>query len=298
MFTKKDFKKANVIRTKLLLLIATEQSIKKKSLNNNVMMLNSKSVEKINEQYEINSFKITMSNKIINGGKNLCMSYSSTMNPRSLFNTPQTKENDKLKEKMISKRIVSKNLRSFIMDNQNLPLSNKFEKIIIKAKRKISQNKLHIEIFTPQKNPQIFNPEKQKLIKIQKNSITLLRNLANLFKNYNLAKKKTFQRQKTLSFQFKKLKHSQEKERHNLFHSSNGIPKVKNFNLNEKNIRNNEKKRSQNTKSKLLNNIMEIEDDNDSSLKFPSTTKNKKTFKGSNIYFVNNKEITDEFSVY
>ena len=43
---------------------------------------------------------------------------------------------------------------------------------------------------------------------------------------------------------------------------------------------------------------MEIEDDNDSSLKFPSTTKNKKTFKGSNIYFVNNKEITDEFSVY
>jgi hypothetical protein len=30
MFTKKDFKKANVIRTKLLLLIATEQSIKKK----------------------------------------------------------------------------------------------------------------------------------------------------------------------------------------------------------------------------------------------------------------------------
>ena len=145
MFTKQDFKKANIIRTKLLLLIATEQSIKKHSLNNNVMMLNSKSFDEINKKYQINSFKITMSNKIINGGKNLCMSYSSTMNPRSLFNTSQIKDDDKLKEKLISKKIVSKKLESNLMETRKLNLPNKFEKIIIKAKRKISQNKLHIE---------------------------------------------------------------------------------------------------------------------------------------------------------
>lgn len=299
MITKIDFIKANEIRTKLLLLIATEQSIKKKSLNNNIMMLNSKSFDEINKKYQINSFKITMSNKIINGGKNLCMSYSSTMNPRSLFNTPQIKEDNKLKEKVISKKIVSKKLENMIMESQNIPLSNKFEKIIIKAKRKISQNKLKIDFLTPvQKNQVIFNPEKQKIIERQKNSISLLRNLANLFKNYNLDKKKTLQRQKTLSVKSQNLKNSEEKEHQSFFHSSNVIPKVKNYNLTAKNVRNNEKKKSHNDKNKLLNNIMEMEDDNDSISKFPSTTKNKKSFKGSKIYFVNNKEITDEFSVY
>ena len=295
MFTKQDFKKANIIRTKLLLLIATEQSIKKHSLNNNVMMLNSKSFDEINKKYQINSFKITMSNKIINGGKNLCMSYSSTMNPRSLFNTSQIKDDDKLKEKLISKKIVSKKLESNLMETRKLNLPNKFEKIIIKAKRKISQNKLHIEFLTPvQKNEENFNPEKLKLIEIQKISISLLRNLANGFKNYNLVKKKAFQRQKTLSVKSKNLKNSEEKERNSFFHSSNVIPKVKNYNLTAKNVRNNEKKKSHNDKNKLLNNIMEIEDDNDSLPNFPSSTKNKKSFKGNKIFCVNNKGIADD----
>ena len=295
MFTKQDFKKANIIRTKLLLLIATEQSIKKHSLNNNVMMLNSKSFDEINKKYQINSFKITMSNKIINGGKNLCMSYSSTMNPRSLFNTSQIKDDDKLKEKLISKKIVSKKLESNLMETRKLNLPNKFEKIIIKAKRKISQNKLHIEFLTTvKKNEENFNPEKLKLIEIQKISISLLRNLANGFKNYNLVKKKAFQRQKTLSVKSKNLKNSEEKERNSFFHSSNVIPKVKNYNLTAKNVRNNEKKKSHNDKNKLLNNIMEIEDDNDSLPNFPSSTKNKKSFKGNKIFFVNNKGIADD----
>ena len=288
MFTKQDFKKANIIRTKLLLLIATEQSIKKHSLNNNVMMLNSKSFDEINKKYQINSFKITMSNKIINGGKNLCMSYSSTMNPRSLFNTSQIKDDDKLKEKLISKKIVSKKLESNLMETRKLNLPNKFEKIIIKAKRKISQNKLHIEFLTPvQKNEENFNPEKLKLIEIQKISISV-------FKNYNLVKTKTLQRQKTLSVKSKNLKNSEEKERNSFFHSSNVIPKVKNYNLTAKNVRNNEKKKSHNDKNKLLNNIMEIEDDNDSLPNFPSSTKNKKSFKGNKIFFVNNKGIADD----
>ena len=181
------------------------------------------------------------------------------------------------------------------METQNLNLPNKLEKIIIKAKRKISQNKFHIEFLTPiQKNQENFNPEKLKLIEIQKSSISLLRNLANVFKNYNLVKTKTLQRQKTLSVKSKNLKNSEEKERHSFFHSSNVIPKVKNYNLTAKNVRNNEKKKSHNDKNKLLNNIMEIEDDNDSLSNFPSSTKNKKSFKGNKIFCVNNKGIADD----
>ncbi len=39
---------------------------------------------------------------------------------------------------------------------------------------------------------------------------------------------------------------------------------------------------------------MEIEDDNDSLPNFPSSTKNKNSFKGNKIFFVNNKGITDD----
>jgi hypothetical protein len=83
--------KANVIRTKLLLLIANEQSAKKKIIDKNVMRLNRKSVEEINEKYQINSFEIIMSDKIINGGKNLCMSFASKDNTKLLINTPKKK---------------------------------------------------------------------------------------------------------------------------------------------------------------------------------------------------------------
>ena len=153
-------------------------------INKNLMMLNSKSVEEINEQYQINSFKITISNKIINGGKNLCMNYSSKKNPRSLVNSNNNEE-EKLKEKFSNNKILR---RSVIL--QSMPMPKEFDKILIKAKRKISQNKLYIESsLADKKNNKDFNPEKLKMIEIQKNSISTLRNIANLLKDYNTCKK-------------------------------------------------------------------------------------------------------------
>ena len=117
MSTKESIQKANSIRTKLLLLIAKEQSQKRNQINKNLMMLNSKSVEEINEQYQINSFKITISNKIINGGKNLCMNYSSKKNPRSLVNSNNNEE-EKLKEKFSNNKILR---RSVILQSMPMP---------------------------------------------------------------------------------------------------------------------------------------------------------------------------------
>ena len=162
------------------------------------MKLNSKSVEEINEQYQINSFKITISNKIINGGKNLCMNYSSKKNPRSLVNSNNNEE-EKLKEKFTNNKILR---RSVIL--QSMPMPKEFDKILIKAKRKISQNKLQNEIFSPEKKKRDFNFKKKKIIEIQKNSISILRNLANLYKNYNLCKKtSSLKRQKSVLIQMK-----------------------------------------------------------------------------------------------
>ena len=66
--------KANLIRTKLLLLISNEEKKRKIEKGKNLLRLNSKSFEEINEKYKINNFKITIENKRINRGKNLCIS--------------------------------------------------------------------------------------------------------------------------------------------------------------------------------------------------------------------------------
>ena len=76
-------KKANLIRTKLILTIAKEQdNLKLKYKKNKLMMINGKSSLEIDEQYSTNSFEITI-HQIINGGKNLCISSSSKIKPRS-----------------------------------------------------------------------------------------------------------------------------------------------------------------------------------------------------------------------
>ena len=142
MSTKTNFKKANLIRTKLLVLISNEPSIKKKTLDKNMMRLNRKSVDEINEKYQINSFEITMSNKIINGGKNLCMSYASK--DKSLINTPNKKDEEKLLKKNLMGR---KGFGSVFINKEDLPIQKEFSRIMINAKRKISQNKLLVFPF-------------------------------------------------------------------------------------------------------------------------------------------------------
>ena len=270
MSKKEKIKKANLIRTKLILIIAQENE-KKKSLNKNVMMLNSKSVEEINEQYQTNNFKITLNNKIINGGKNLEINYYSKDNPRRLVNTPQ-KIGEYLKDKIENNKSENQSIKknNVLKENINYPFIN-YDKILIKAKRKISQNKLQNEIFSPEKKKRDFNIKKQKIIEIQKNNISILRNLANLYKNYNLCKKtSSLKRQKSVLIQMKN--NNLKNLNQNIFFSSKGMPKVKNSSLFSKNLlRINEKKKSHNLKIKMTNdNSFEEELD---SKKYPSTTK-------------------------
>ncbi len=298
MSTKESIKKANSIRTKLLLLIAKEQSQKRNQINKNLMMLNSKSVEEINEQYQINSFKITISDKIINGGKNLCMNYSSKKNPRSLVNSNNNEE-EKLKEKFSNNKILR---RSVIL--QSMPMPKEFDKILIKAKRKISQNKLYIESSLPdKKNNKDFNPEKLKMIEIQKNSISTLRNIANLLKDYNSCKKQ-IKRQKSVSIQIEnsQMKNEEEKnKRRATFYSSKGIPKIKNGNLFGRNsyFKGFETKKSHNSSSKFIKEIIEIENKN--KIKFSSATKNKpKINRNDDFNFIkeHNKDFREGYTVY
>lgn len=298
MSTKESIKKANSIRTKLLLLIAKEQSQKRNQINKNLMMLNSKSVEEINEQYQINSFKITISDKIINGGKNLCMNYSSKKNPRSLVNSNNIEE-EKLKEKFTNNKILR---RSVFL--QSMPMTKGFDKILIKAKRKISQNKLYIESSLPdKKNNKDFNPEKLKMIEIQKNSISTLRNIANLLKDYNSCKKQ-IKRQKSVSIQIEnsQMKNEEEKnKRRATFYSSKGIPKIKNGNLFGRNsyFKGFETKKSHNSSSKFIKEIIEIENKN--KIKFSSATKNKpKINRNDDFNFIkeHNKDFREGYTVY
>ena len=65
------------------------------------------------------------------------MNYSSKKNPRSLVNSNKNEE-EKLKEKFSNNKILR---RSEIL--QSMPMPKEFDKILIKAKRKISQNKLY-----------------------------------------------------------------------------------------------------------------------------------------------------------
>ena len=295
--------KANVIRTKLLLLIANEQSAKKKIIDKNVMRLNRKSVEEINEKYQINSFEIIMSDKIINGGKNLCMSFASKDNTKLLINTPKKKDEGKLLNKNI---IARKKLGSVILETENLPIKKEFKRIIINAKRKISQNKLNIESFSPEKKVNNkLNLEKLKIIETQKNSISILRNIAGLLKDYNLCKKHSMKRQKSVSIHFtnNEMKNEIDKKSRNVtYYSTKGIPKIKNDKSLGKNNNKKtkiEKKKSHNSCSKIINDIL-IEDKNDKFLTM-SKSKNKNMYKGDdNNYFINNhnKDMRPRFSVY
>jgi hypothetical protein len=302
MSTKENCKKANIIRTKLLLLIANEQSEKKKTIDKNVMRLNRKSVEEINEKYHINSFEITMSNTIINGGKNLCMSFASNDYSKSIIKTPNKKDEGKL----LKKNLIARNkLGSFLLKTEDLPIEKEFNRIIINAKRKISHNKLHIESFSPEKKvKKELNLEKLKLIEIQKNNISILRNIAGLLKDYNLCKKQSMKRQKSVSIQItnKDMKNEEvRKGRNTIFYSSKGIPIIKNDKFLGKN--NNkphkvEKKKSHNSCSKIINDIL-IEDKNYNLL--VTKNKSKNIYKGDdNNYYINNpnKDIRPRFSIY
>ena len=303
MSTKTNFKKANLIRTKLLVLISNEPSIKKKTLDKNMMRLNRKSVDEINEKYQINSFEITMSNKIINGGKNLCMSYASK--DKSLINTPNKKDEEKLLKKNLMGR---KGFGSVFINKEDLPIQKEFSRIMINAKRKISQNKLHIESFSHEKKVKNKpNLEKLKMTEIQKNSISTLRNIAGLLKDYNSCKKKVIKREKSVSIQFdnNEMKNEVRKNRNSVYYSTKGIPKIKNENFLGKNIfkvNKLQKKKSHNSCSKIINDVL-IEEKNNYKLHTitKNKNKNKNIFKGDdNSYFINNhnNDIRQRFSVY
>ncbi len=131
--SKKNLKKANEIRTKLLLLTSKEQTIrKKKSKERNLMMINGKSSFEIDEQYSINLFEITM-HQIINGGKNLCISSSSKIKPRtSLFINEQTNKN---------------NILDDVNNSSQLIPSNEIDSIKLQSKKKISEEKLKLKSY-------------------------------------------------------------------------------------------------------------------------------------------------------
>ena len=121
-------KKANKIRTKLLLLIANESIINIEN-NTNLSMLNSISLNEINKQYQIKNFKITIDNKVINGGKNLCINYSSKVKSRPFINN-----------------LLNEQFEKYTKNN------SKIESIKIGIKRKISQYKLNIIMKKEKKN--------------------------------------------------------------------------------------------------------------------------------------------------
>ena len=257
MFNTKN-KKPNLIRTKLLLLIAKEQIKTKKEQN--LLKLNSKSFKEIDEQYETKNFKIKMHKKIINGGKNLCISYSSKFQPRHLNN-----ENEK-KNKII----------------YDFEIDNNLEEIKLNAKRKVSQIKLgNIENFYQKKKN--FNIEKEKLLEKQKKNFIKLRKIANLFKNYSIVKRKKMKRLKSVSINEsdieKKLNKTKKKIIYNkhLHYSSKGIPEIKNSSLFGRNSfkRDSKKKKSAKQNKKIITDIIDYDNENDSkSTKFSNTIMN------------------------
>jgi len=232
--------KANLIRTKLLLLISNEEKKRKIEKGKNLLRLNSKSFEEINEKYKINNFKITMENKRINGGKNLCISYSSKINPRPLLNS----EDESLKNYMNNKMEFEKYLDS----------------IKINDKRKISEVKLKCEKKKKKIN---FNLEKEKLMELQKKSVSKLRKMVDLFINFSKLKNKKMKRQKSVKIKLENnMKNTYNK---NLHYSS----KVSLFSKN-KFKRNAKKKKTETTNSKIITDIIDynVVDVNSKSTKF------------------------------
>lgn len=234
--------KANLIRTKLLLLISNEEKRRKKEKGKNLLRINSKSFEEINEKYKINNFKIIMENKRINGGKNLCISYSSKFNPRPLLNK---NEEESFKNYINNKMEFEKNL----------------ELIEIKFKRKVSEVKIKSEKKKKKIN---FNPEKEKLIELQKKSISKLRKMANLFINYSKIKNKNKKIKRQKSVKIKLENNMKNNYNKNLHYSS----KVSLFSKNNFK-RNSKKKKTENASSKIITNIIDYDVDiNSKSTKF------------------------------
>ena len=157
--SKKNLKKANEIRTKLLLLTSKEQTIrKKKTKERNLMMINGKSSFEIDEQYSINLFEITM-HQVINGGKNLCISSSSKIKPRSsIFINEQNNKNNTLDDENNSIQFIP---------------SNEIDSIKLQSKKKISEEKLKLKSYRElkKKNYNFYDIEKEKRRELQKKAL-------------------------------------------------------------------------------------------------------------------------------
>ena len=286
--SKKNLKKANEIRTKLLLLTSKEQTIrKKKSKERNLMMINGKSSFEIDEQYSINLFEITM-HQVINGGKNLCISSSSKIKPRtSLFINEQTNKN---------------NILDDVNNSSQLIPSNEIDSIKLQSKKKISEEKLKLKSYKElkKKNYDFYNIEKEKRRELQKKSIRFLRRITRNFKDYllNEKKKKTFKRQKTVSIQNQNIRNKifeknenenyQNYEKKNSI-SSKGIIKLSksSFHQNNNLQRNLEKKKTDNQKVKFASETKEhINKNSNSNLNLP------------NFAHVNKKELSDDDVIF
>ena len=254
-------KKANKIRTKLLLLIANESIINIEN-NTNLSMLNSISLNEINKQYQIKNFKITIDNKVINGGKNLCINYSSKVKSRPFINN-----------------LLNEQFEKYTKNN------SKLESIKIGIKRKISQYKLNI-IMKKEKKIKI-NPKKLKLIEIQKNYIYSLREMANLLKKYSLNKKtnQNYNRQKSVNIRENDISIKLKKK---LDKNINFFNNEENQNIND-NVKNKSSKKKKNFRQHLRidtdidDNIIEDKNHKVKSVNYYYTRQNYKSLYNQNV---------------
>jgi hypothetical protein len=261
-------KKANIIRTKLLLLISNEQTEKKEKKN--LKMLNSIPIEEINSQYHLKNFKITLDNKIINGGKNLCMSFSSKDETKNIKNSNNNKKNENLK-------YIKRKNPIFAFE-----FTKDLESIKIKSKRKISEFKLK-NFKEKKKKKKMIRIEKQKTIEIQKNYILSLRQLAKTFINYSTNKKRkkeNYKRQKSVI-----IKENVDHKFKSKFYSVKEVPEIRQESLKKK------KK-----KSKPNIDLNSLESENEETRNLSQTTKNTR-HKSYNIIFSNNDEKTIKFNL-
>ena len=270
-------KKANLIRTKLILTIAKEQdNLKLKYKKNKLMMINGKSSLEIDEQYSTNSFEITI-HQIINGGKNLCISSSSKIKPRS----------------SLSLKIQKKKITTTEGNNStNLIATKDIDSIKIQSKKIISEEKLKLKSKN-ELSKKILNWEKEKMKELQKKCIKLLRNMAQKYKNYLLLEKKNkLKRQKTITIKSPIFeKKNRKKHSHSNFHknsiSSKGIVKLSKPSFFSKTTfqRKSEKKKTDNPKVRYETNIIDFHDnDSDKETYFQSIKQEKKKFSDDEDY--------------
>ena len=269
-------KKANLIRTKLILIIAKEQEeLKLKYKKNKLMMINGKSSLEIDEQYSTNSFEITI-HQIINGGKNLCVSSSSKIKPRQ----------------SLSLKTPKKKIRSSEGNNStNFKATKDIDSIKLQSKKKISEEKLKLK-SKKELSKKIINWEKEKMKELQKKCIRLLRNMAQNYKNYLLLEKQNkFKRQKTVSIQSPILENKNIKNNNNNFHknsiSSKGIVKVSKQSFFAKTAfqRKKDKKKTENPKARFETNFIDFHDnDSDKETNFQSVKQEKKQFSDDEDY--------------